>query len=308
MSGTTHVFTVSAPARLDVFLAAQPPVSSRAQAQRLISAGCVSVQGACQQNKKYRLQPGQQIALALPDRPPEPELLPADIPLHILYEDDCLAVVDKPRGMVVHPGAGGERDTLAAALLSRYGRGGLSSVNGPLRPGILHRIDKDTSGLLLVAKTDCAHRQLAQQIEAHTFDREYRAICHGGFQSDAFTLEGQIARSPKDRKKMAVVGEGGRYARTDVQVLEHLGPYSYLKLKLYTGRTHQIRVQLAHTGHPVAGDVVYGPKKPALGLQGQCLHAAFIGFIHPGSGAYMAFESPLPPYFSRALALCRAGR
>ena len=283
--------------RLDNFCAGVCPGLTRSAAAKLIAAGAVLVNGAAA-NKKQPVKAGDTVTISLPQQQ-ELTLTPCDIPLNIVYEDSCMLVVNKPRGLVVHPGAGAEQQTLAGALLAKYGYDGLSNINGPLRPGILHRIDKDTSGLLMVAKTNAAHQALAKQIADHSFLRLYRAVATGGFSQTEFDMEDYLARSQANRKKIAVVPQGqGRYAKTHVRVLAQYGPYTQLQLQLFTGRTHQIRVQLASRNHPLAGDVLYGGKSADLSLNGQCLHAMCLGFHHPATGEWMQFSSELPPYFT----------
>ena len=220
--------------------------------------------------------------------------------MSIVYEDDALLVVDKPKGMVVHPAPGNPDGTLVNALLYHCGDS-LSGINGVIRPGIVHRIDKDTSGLLVVAKNDKAHIALQEQIQSHSFTREYRAVVHGNFREDSGTIDAPIGRNPKDRKKMAVTTQHSRPAVTHFEVLERYRDYNYIKCRLETGRTHQIRVHMAYRGHPVAGDLVYGPSNTPKSLQGQCLHAGLIGFIHPETGEYMEFTSELPETFTKFL-------
>lgn len=233
--------------------------------------------------------------------PPVPlEVKAQQIPLDIVYEDDDLLVVNKPKGMVVHPAVGNHEGTLVNALLAHCGDS-LSGINGIIRPGIVHRIDKDTSGLLIVAKNDFAHQHLAQQIKVHSFTREYEAVVHGGFSDEEGTVDAPIGRHPVERKKMAVTEKNSRNAVTHYRVLQRYQNFTHLRLRLETGRTHQIRVHMAYMGHPVAGDPVYGPKKPVGGLSGQCLHAKLIGFMHPRNGRYLEFESPLPAYFVQFL-------
>ena len=286
--------------RLDTEVAQQAGVS-RAAAQKWIESGLVAVNGA-QRPKNHQTQPGDVVtATPPPARPLEAQ--PQDIPLHIVYEDDALLVVDKPRGMVVHPAAGNEDGTLVNALLAHC-QGSLSGINGVLRPGIVHRIDKDTSGLLVVAKTDAAHVGLSAQLQAHSMQREYRAIVHGRLREQIGCIDAPLARHPTHRKKMAVV-PGGRRAVTHYEVLEEFSSFSYLVCRLETGRTHQIRVHMAHIGHPVAGDPVYGPAK-GLDIGGQCLHAALLGFSHPLTGEWMRFSSPLTDYFEALLQKLRA--
>ncbi len=286
--------------RLDKLLAAHLDGISRSAIQDLIADGCVTA-GGRHLVKSAKLSAGQIVTVSLPE-PVELDVLPEDIPLDVVYEDDDMLVVNKPKGMVVHPAPGNHTGTLVNALLCHCGKS-LSGINGVLRPGIVHRIDKDTSGLLLVAKNDMAHRSLAEQIQAHSLTREYRAIVYGNLKDDTGTVNAPIGRHPSERKKMAVClnGPGAREAVTHYFVEERLQGFTYLRLRLETGRTHQIRVHMAYTGHPVAGDPVYGPKKIITQLNGQCLHAGLIGFIHPRSGEYMEFSESLPEYFSAFL-------
>ncbi len=286
--------------RLDKLLAAHLDGISRSAIQDLIADGCVTA-GGRHLVKSAKLSAGQIVTVSLPE-PVELDVLPEDIPLDVVYEDDDMLVVNKPKGMVVHPAPGNHTGTLVNALLCHCGKS-LSGINGVLRPGIVHRIDKDTSGLLLVAKNDMAHRSLAEQIQAHSLTREYRAIVYGNLKDDTGTVNAPIGRHPSERKKMVVClnGPGAREAVTHYFVEERLQGFTYLRLRLETGRTHQIRVHMAYTGHPVAGDPVYGPKKIITQLNGQCLHAGLIGFIHPRSGEYMEFSESLPEYFSAFL-------
>ena len=284
--------------RLDKALSEMVPELSRSAAQDLCESGRVEVNGTAA-GKKRLLQPGDRLRVIIPD-PVEPGVLPEDIPLDIVYEDDWLLVVNKPKGMVVHPAPGNYTGTLVNALLYHC-KDGLSGIGGVLRPGIVHRIDKDTSGLLMAAKNDAAHQGLSEQIKAHTFTRVYQAIVHGHFRESAFTVDAPIGRSPTDRKKMCVTQRNARPAVTHVEVLEQYPGFSHIRCRLETGRTHQIRVHLSHLGHPVLGDTVYGPKKPAIDTGGQCLHARTVGFVHPGTGEEMVFTSPLPEYFTAAL-------
>lgn len=283
--------------RLDKTLAELAGLS-RSAVQGLCEGGSVLVNGD-PAGKKLVLREGDLVELSLPD-PVELEVLPQEIPVDIVYEDDWLLVVNKPKGMVVHPAPGNYSGTLVNALL-HHCRGSLSGINGVIRPGIVHRIDKDTSGLLIVAKSDEAHRGLAEQIKAHSFTREYEAIVHGHLREDAFTIDAPIGRSPADRKKMCVTQRNAKPAVTHVAVLEEFAGFSHIRCRLETGRTHQIRVHLAYIGHPVLGDLVYGPKKPAIDTRGQCLHARTIGFIHPVTGEELFFTAPLPEYFTAAL-------
>ena len=280
--------------RLDAFLALNLEGKTRSAVQKLMDQGKVLVNGKTGR-KNDKVKPGDSIQVEIPE--PEPlELLPQDIPLDIVYEDEHLLVVNKPKGMVVHPAPGNPDGTLVNALLYHCGES-LSGINGVIRPGIVHRIDKDTSGLLMVAKNDLAHQSLAAQIAAHTFTRMYNTVVYGNLKTDEGTISAPIARHPTDRKKMAVV-PGGREAVTHYRVLERLSGFTLVECRLETGRTHQIRVHMAHIGHPVAGDPVYGPKKCITSLNGQCLHARLLGFVHPATGEYMEFDSGLPPYFT----------
>ena len=279
--------------RLDVFAAALAGIT-RSRAGALIRQGSVVVDGAAQAKAGFRLKPGMAVRVTLP--PAAPVALQAeDIALDILYQDDDLAVVFKPSGMVVHPAAGNETGTLVNALLTHLDN--LSGIGGEIRPGIVHRIDKDTSGLLLVAKNDFAHVALSGQIKAHTVKRAYRAIVIGGFKEHEGTVEGPIGRHPTDRKRMAIV-PGGRDATTHWTALEPLRGATLIEARLTTGRTHQIRVHMASISHPVLGDPVYGPKKSPCPVQGgQLLHAFRLGFIHPRTGEEMLFEADPEPRF-----------
>lgn len=283
--------------RVDKWLSAQPEFTwTRSALQNWMEEGRVTADGKVL-SKSDKLRGGETLEVEIPD--PEPlSLEPEDIPLDIVYEDEDLLVVNKPKGMVVHPAPGHATGTLVHALLYHCGDS-LSGVNGVLRPGIVHRIDRDTSGLLLVAKNDTAHQSLSAQIAAHTFTREYRAVAMGQFAQLEGTISAPIGRHPTDRKKMCVTEKNSKPAVTHYQVLTQYQKAAYLRLTLETGRTHQIRVHLAHIGHPVLGDSVYGKAYP--GIDGQCLHAAKVGFVHPTTGAYMEFESPLPAYFTRIL-------
>jgi 23S rRNA pseudouridine1911/1915/1917 synthase len=285
--------------RLDRFVGEHAEGITRSAAEKLISAGAVLLNGS-PQGKSRRCAPGDAVEILLPD-PVSPKAEAQEIPLDIVYEDGDLLVVNKPKGMVVHPAAGHADGTLVNALLAHCGDS-LSGINGVLRPGIVHRIDKDTSGLLIVAKNDFAHRSLAAQIKAHSFTRIYEAVVTGNLKEDAGTVDEPIGRSPADRKKMAVTEKNSRSAVTHYEVLKRYRGYTHVRLRLETGRTHQIRVHMAYLGHPVAGDTVYGAKKPLPGLQGQCLHARVIGFLHPRSGKYLEFSSNLPGYFQEFLA------
>ena len=284
--------------RLDTFIRDHQPEITRSAAEKWIQEGCVTV-NAKEVGKSYRLSAGDRVELCIPEPVPL-NVRPENIPLDILYEDGDLLVVQKPKGMVVYPAAGNYTGTLVNALLYHCGDT-LSGINGVIRPGIVHRIDKDTSGLLIVAKNDRSHQKLAEQIKTHSFTREYEAVVHGRLKEGTGTVDAPIGRHPTDRKKMAVVSQNSRNAVTHYQVLEEFSRFTHLRLRLETGRTHQIRVHMAYIGHPVAGDPVYGPKKVEPGLQGQCLHARKIGFIHPSTGEYLEFDSGLPPYFTQFL-------
>ena len=284
--------------RPDRWLAGQAGAPSRSALQGLMEAGFVRRNGA-PANKKDKLAAGDCITLTLPD--PQPiEAQPQNIPLDIVYEDDHLLVVNKPKGMVVHPASGNPDGTLVNALLYHC-RGQLSGVGGAIRPGIVHRIDKDTSGLLVVAKDDLTHQGLSEQMAVHAIHRVYHAVVYGNIRQDTGTIEAPIGRDPRDRKRMAVTPGQGKRACTHWQVLERFGRFTLLACRLETGRTHQIRVHMAHIGHPLAGDPVYGPRSVIRDLQGQCLHAKELGFRHPVTGQEMRFDSPLPAYFTTFL-------
>lgn len=269
---------------------------SRSAAVKLIEQGNVLVNGS-PAGKKDIPAAGSAVEITLPE-PQSTDILPENIPLDIVYEDDDLLVVNKPKGMVVHPAAGHYSGTLVNALMFHCGDS-LSGINGEIRPGIVHRIDKDTSGLLMVAKNDLAHIGLSEQIKEHSFTREYETVVCGGIKEDG-TVNAPIGRHKTDRKKMCVTTENSREAVTHYFVMERFPGYTHLRVRLETGRTHQIRVHMAYIGHPVAGDPVYGNGKPAW-LEGQCLHAKKIGFVHPRTGEYMEFDSELPEYFQKFL-------
>lgn len=267
---------------------------SRSHIQKILDDGEVTVNSKVV-SKGYKLSARDEVSF-VPPEPVEIEAKPENIPLDVVYEDYDLLVVNKPRGMVVHPAAGNYNGTLVNALLYHCGDS-LSGINGVIRPGIVHRIDKDTSGLLIVAKNDFAHEKLAAQIKEHSFKRQYRTVVHGKFKELGGTVDAPIGRSPKDRKKMCVTQKNSRSAVTHYEVISQSDKFSFLKVTLETGRTHQIRVHMSHIGHPVAGDMVYGPKNGVVSLNGQCLHAGLIGFVHPRDGRYIELEAELPEYF-----------
>ena len=281
--------------RLDRILSDVLCEYSRSFVQNLFLNGLVTCNGR-EVTKSFKPKSGNIIEFTVPE-PREISLEPQNIPLDIVYEDDDLLVVNKPRGMVVHPAPGNYDSTLVNALLWHC-KGNLSGINGVIRPGIVHRIDKDTSGLLLVAKNDNAHVSLSQQISVHSLDREYRAVIHGHLKEEKGTVDAPIGRNPNDRKKMCVTNQNSKNAVTHYEVLEEYRDFSFVALKLETGRTHQIRVHMAYLGHPVAGDPVYGPKNGVTYLNGQCLHAGIIGFDHPSTGEHIRLEAPLPDYFT----------
>ena len=283
--------------RADAFLARSLPELTRSACQKLLEKELVLLDEK-PLRKNDRLSPGQELEVTLPD--PEPlDVVPQNIPLDVVYEDGDVIVVNKPVGLVVHPAPGHPDGTLVNALLYHCGTS-LSGINGTLRPGIVHRIDRDTSGLIIAAKNDFAHQKLSAQLQDHTLSRIYRCIVAGNLREDSGTVDAPIGRHPTDRKKMAVVA-GGRSAVTHWTVLERLPGFTYAECRLETGRTHQIRVHMAHIGHPILGDTVYGAKKPVPGLQGQCLHAVGLRFLHPRTGELVELWCPLPPEFQQQL-------
>lgn len=283
--------------RLDAFLASSLDGLTRSQATRLIESGEVAVNGRAV-SKSYKLAGGEDIAVTLPE--PEPvEAVPQDIPLDVVYEDADVIVVNKPSGMVVHPAPGHPDGTLVNALLYHCA-GTLSGIGGALRPGIVHRIDRDTSGLIIAAKNDAAHQYLSAQLADHTLARTYECIVVGSLREDRGTVDAPIARHPTDRKRMAVVA-GGREAVTHWEVIARYPGYTHVRCRLETGRTHQIRVHMAYIGHPILGDTVYGAKKEVPGLTGQCLHAVGLRFLHPRTHEIVELSCPLPEEFTRML-------
>lgn len=289
--------------RIDHYLNEELEEVSRSALQRLIEKGNITVNGKSV-NKNYKLRAGDIIEVEIPE-PEGINIEPENIPLDILYEDEDLIVVNKPQDMVVHPAPGHYSGTLVNALMYHCGNN-LSGINGVLRPGIVHRIDKDTSGVLVIAKSDLAHKGLSEQLAEHSMTRIYNAIVYNGFDEDEGTVNTNIGRSKSDRKKMAVLTSDGRNAVTHYKVLERMGRFTLVELRLETGRTHQIRVHMAYIGHPLLGDPVYGPKKQVFNLQGQVLHAKVLGFVHPRTGEYMEFETELPEYFNKLKSLIKS--
>lgn len=282
--------------RIDKYISGNIMELTRSAVQGLLEKNKILVNGVSV-SKNYKLKSGDRIAVEIP-KPRSMDAVPENIPLDIVYEDSDLLVVNKPKGMVVHPAHGNYNGTLVNALLYHCGDS-LSGINGVIRPGIVHRIDKNTSGLLIVAKNDKSHLRLAEQIKEHSFTREYEAVATGYFKETSGTIDAPIGRHRTDRKKMCVTTENSRNAVTHYSVIKQYGGFAHVKLKLETGRTHQIRVHLSYIGHPVLGDDVYG--KPYRNLDGQCLHARKIGFIHPATGEYMEFTSELPDYFRKVI-------
>ena len=290
--------------RLDSFLAAQLEDLTRSAAQRLIETGQVTVDGRTVP-KSCKLAGTELVTAAIPE--PEPvNAVPQDIPLDVVYEDGDVIVVNKPAGLVVHPAPGHPDGTLVNALLYHCGSS-LSGIGGALRPGIVHRIDRDTSGLMIAAKNDFAHQALAAQLQDHSLARTYEAVAVGGFREDRGTVDAPIGRCVSDRKKMAVTDRGGRPAVTHWETLERFFGYTHIRCRLETGRTHQIRVHMAYIGHPILGDTVYGAKKPVSGLTGQCLHAAGLRFVHPRTGEAVELQCPLDAEFQNILEKLRRG-
>lgn len=288
--------------RIDRYLSDSNEDLSRSYIQKLLKEQKVTVQGTFVK-ANYKVQAGDVITVEVPDMT-EPDILPEDIPLDILYEDEDVLVVNKPKGMVVHPSAGHTTGTLVNAIMAHC-KENLSGINGVLRPGIVHRIDKDTTGALLVCKNDTAHRDLAEQLKCHSIRRRYRAVVQGNLKDDEGTIEGPIGRHPTDRKKMAINHKNGKDAVTHYKVLERFGQATYVECRLETGRTHQIRVHMASIGHPLLGDTVYGSSRNPYHLEGQALHAMILGFVHPRTGEYMEFTAPLPEYFVKLLSKLR---
>lgn len=284
--------------RLDKYLAAQFPEQTRSFLQKLIKDGEVLVNGK-QVKSGFSLSADDEVSVNIPE-PKELDVEPQKMDLEIVYEDEDVILINKPKGMVVHPAPGHTKDTLVNGLLYHC-KDRLSGINGVARPGIVHRIDRDTTGILIVCKNDLAHQSIAAQLKEHSITRRYRALVHGNLKDDQGTIEGAIGRHPVDRKKMAINERNGKPAVTHYTVLERFGSYTLIECVLETGRTHQIRVHMASTGHPLVGDEVYGPAKCPFKLQGQCLHAMVLGFVHPRTGEYLEFSAPLPEYFESLL-------
>lgn len=294
-----EVLPEDADSRIDRFLAQQIPEQSRSFLQKLIREEQITVNGR-PVKANYRLQPEDQVLVVVPD-PQLPDILPENIPLDILYEDSDVLVINKPKGMVVHPAAGHYSHTVVNAVMYHC-QDNLSGINGVMRPGIVHRIDQDTTGAIVICKNDHAHQSLALQLKEHSITRSYRAIVWNNLKEEEGTVDRPIGRHPVDRKKMAVNEKNGKRAVTHYRVLERFGRFTYIECRLETGRTHQIRVHMASIGHPLLGDEVYGPSgKQPFRLQGQCLHAMTLGFVHPSTGEYVEFEAPLPEYFTQLL-------
>ena len=284
--------------RIDKCLAEAFAELSRSYLQKLLKSECVLVNGKPVKSN-YRVNAGDSVELEVPEAV-EPEIVPEKMDLDIVYEDKDVVIVNKPKGMVVHPAAGHYSGTLVNGLMEHC-KDELSGINGVMRPGIVHRIDMDTTGLLIVCKNDKAHNEIARQLKEHSITRRYRAIVHGVVKEDEGTVDAPIGRHPVDRKKMSINEKNGREAVTHYRVLERFRQFTYIECRLETGRTHQIRVHMASIHHPLLGDAVYGPAKCPYKLQGQTLHAGALGFVHPETGEYMEFEAPLPEYFEELL-------
>ncbi len=295
---TLTVDSEDAGKRLDAYVSSQIKDLSRNYAESLIEEGRITVDGEAQA-KKYKVKAGQQVNVIYPE-PTKLDVTAQNIPLNIVYEDEDVIVVNKPRGMVVHPSAGNEDGTLVNAVMYHCGSS-LSSINGTIRPGIVHRIDKDTSGLLMIAKNDRAHESLAEQLRVHSVTREYQALVYDNIREDELTIDMPIGRDERNRLRRWVNGSNPKNAVTHVKVLRRYGKYTLISARLETGRTHQIRVHLSYIKHPLVGDTTYGPKKQLFGLEGQLLHAKTLGFVHPRTGEYMEFNSELPAYFTEVL-------
>lgn len=290
------------PERTDKYLSSRLPELTRSHIQKLMKDGQVLV-NKLPVKANYKLNMGDEIIITIPE-PKEPDIVPENIPLDILYEDNDILIINKPKNMVVHPAPGHYSGTLVNAIMYHC-KDNLSGINGVLRPGIVHRIDKDTTGSLLICKNDASHQFLADLLKEHNITRKYHAIVHGNIKENAGTVRAAIGRHPTDRKKMSTKSSNGRHAVTHYTVLERFGKFTYIECTLETGRTHQIRVHMASIGHPVLGDEVYGPARCPFHLEGQTLHAKILGIIHPSTGEYMEFDAPLPEYFQQLLSKLR---
>lgn len=288
--------------RIDRYLSEQCSDMSRSYLQKLVKEGGVCVGGTAVKSN-YKVSAGELVTLEVPEAV-EPEIVPEEMALDIIYEDTDIILINKPKGMVVHPAAGHYSGTLVNGLM-HHCRADLSGINGVMRPGIVHRIDMDTTGVLIVCKNDMAHNAIAEQLKEHSITRRYYAVVHGNIKAEEGTVNAPIGRHPVDRKKMSINEKNGREAVTHYRVLERFGQFTYVECRLETGRTHQIRVHMASIGHPLLGDAVYGPAKCPYKLQGQTLHAGILGIIHPRTGEYMEFSAPLPPYFEALLTKLR---
>ncbi|MDD6042389.1 MAG: RluA family pseudouridine synthase [Eubacteriaceae bacterium] len=285
--------------RIDLLLSLSLEGTSRSFIQKLFDKEKISVNGSICDSKKYKVKTGDRIEISIPE-PETLEIEAEDIPLEIVYEDDDLLVVNKPKGMVVHPAVGNYTGTLVNAIMYHCGDR-LSSINGVIRPGIVHRIDKDTSGLLMIAKNDMAHEALSKQLSEHSITRKYMALVYDNIKEESGTVDAPIGRDPKNRLRQAVTDQNSKRAVTHYRVLERFGKYTLIEAQLETGRTHQIRVHMAHIKHPLVGDMVYGPRKQSINVEGQMLHAKVLGFVHPRTGEYMEFDSQLPEYYQEVL-------
>lgn len=288
--------------RIDRYLSEQCSDMSRSYLQKLVKEGGVCVDGTAVKSN-YKVSAGELVTLEVPEAV-EPEIVPEKMDLDIIYEDTDIILINKPKGMVVHPAAGHYSGTLVNGLM-HHCRADLSGINGVMRPGIVHRIDMDTTGVLIVCKNDMAHNAIAEQLKEHSITRRYYAVVHGNIKAEEGTVNAPIGRHPVDRKKMSINEKNGREAVTHYRILERFGQFTYVECRLETGRTHQIRVHMASIGHPLLGDAVYGPAKCPYKLQGQTLHAGILGIIHPRTGEYMEFSAPLPPYFEALLTKLR---
>ena len=290
--------------RIDKYLSQELEDVSRSRIQKLLDDGNITVDGKCVKSN-YKLNGTEHITITIPELI-VPEILPENIPLNIIYEDDDVILIDKPKGMVVHPAAGHYTGTVVNALMYHC-RDNLSGINGVMRPGIVHRIDMNTTGVIVACKNDKAHNDIAMQLAVHSITRKYYCIVHNRFKEEEGTVDAPIGRNPKDRKMMAIDRKNGKRAVTHYRVLENFDKYSFIECQLETGRTHQIRVHMASIGHPILGDDVYCHAKTGYKLQGQTLHAGVLGFIHPSTGEYMEFKAPLPEYFEKLLKDLRNG-